>query len=36
MVTILLLRLGVEPVEAHRIDLAVHRTAARRVYLEGK
>jgi hypothetical protein len=36
MVTIILLRLRVEPVEAHRIDLAVHHTAARRAYLEGK
>ncbi len=30
MVTIILLRLRVEPVEAHRIDLAVNRTATRR------
>jgi hypothetical protein len=30
MVTIRLLRLGVEPVNAHRIDLAVPRTATRR------
>jgi hypothetical protein len=36
MVTIPLLHLDVEPVEAHRIDLAVVRRPARRAYLEGK